>query len=155
MKITKIETVRLQSRPNLIWVRVHTDEGLIGLGEGWFGCAAIEADIHDRIAPMLIGADPGRIEALNRATRPYVGFCGTGAEIRALSAVDVALWDIAGQAAGKPLFALLGGATRDDVPVYNTCAGPAYVSQTSEVRPDNFGLAGRGPEQGRVYEDLT
>src|SRR4051812_8964036 len=94
MKITKIETVRLTSRPTLIWVRVHTDEGLIGLGESWFGCAAVDADIHERIAPALIGADPSRIEALTRATRPYVGFCGTGAEIRAASAIDVALWDI-------------------------------------------------------------
>jgi galactonate dehydratase len=155
MKITKIETVRLTSRPTLIWVRVHTDEGLIGLGESWFGCAAVEADIHERIAPALIGADPSRIEALSRAARPYVGFCGTGAEIRAASAIDVALWDIVGQAAGKPLYALLGGATRDDIRVYNTCAGPDYVSQSSDVRPENFGLIGqhadprpplRGPE---------
>jgi galactonate dehydratase len=155
MKIVKIETIRLASRPNLIWVRVHTDEGLIGLGESWFGCAAIEADIHDRIAPAIIGADPGRIEALSRAMRPYVGFCGTGAEIRALSAVEVALWDIAGQAAGKPLHALLGGSARDDVPAYNTCAGPDYVSKTSAVRPDNFGLSNGRPKQRRVYEDLT
>src|SRR5829696_3956041 len=122
MKITKIETVRLTSRPTLIWVRVHTDEGLIGLGESWFGCAAVDADIHERLAPALIGADPSRIEALTRAARPYVGFCGTGVEIRAVSAIDVALWDIVGQAAGKPLYALLGGATRDDIRVYNTCA---------------------------------
>ena len=91
MKITKIETVRLTARPTLIWVRVHTDEGLIGLGESWFGCAAVDADIHERIAPTLIGADPSRIEALTRAARPYVGFCGTGAEIRAASAIDVEL----------------------------------------------------------------
>src|SRR3954451_10136711 len=64
MKITKIETVRLTSRLTLIWVRVHTDEGLIGLGESWFGCAAVDAEIHERIAPALIGADPSRIEAL-------------------------------------------------------------------------------------------
>ena len=155
MKITKIETVRLTSRPTLIWVRVHTDEGLIGLGESWFGCAAIEADVHERIAPALIGADPSRIEALTRAARPYVGFCGTGAEIRAVSALDVALWDLAGQAAGKPLYELLGGAMRADIPVYNTCAGPDYVSQSSDVRPQNFGLAGTAPAHGRRFEDLT
>src|SRR3954464_335476 len=63
MKITNIETVRLTSRPTLIWVRVHTDEGLIGLGESWFGCAAIEADVHERIAPPLLGRDPSRIPA--------------------------------------------------------------------------------------------
>jgi galactonate dehydratase len=141
MKITKIETVRLTSRPTLIWVRVHTDEGLIGLGESWFGCAAVDADIHERIAPALIGADPSRIEALARAARPYVGFCGTGAEIRAASAIDVALWDIVGQAAGKPLYALLGGATRDDIRVYNTCALRA-----------RGGIAG---DEHRVDEDLA
>src|SRR5215217_7487084 len=155
MKITKIETVRLTSRPTLIWVRVHTDEGLIGLGESWFGCAAIEADVHERIAPALIGADPSRIEALTRAARPYVGFCGTGAEIRAVSALDVALWDLAGQAAGKPLYQLLGGAMRAYIRVYNTCAGPDYVSQSSDVRPQNFGLAGTAPAHGRRFEDLT
>jgi galactonate dehydratase len=154
MKITRIETVRLTSRPTLIWVRVHTDEGLIGLGESWFSCAAVDADIHERIAPALIGADPSRIEALTRAARPYVGFCGTGVEIRAVSAIDVALWDIVGQAAGKPLYALLGGATRDDIRVYNTCAGPDYVSQSSDVRPENFGLSGSTPIHGRRYEDL-
>ena len=45
-KITKIETILLRSRATLIWVRIHTDEGIIGLGESWFGCAAIETDIH-------------------------------------------------------------------------------------------------------------
>ena len=150
MKISKIETVRLTSRPTLIWVRVHTDEGLVGLGESWFGCAAIEADVHERIAPAFIGADPSRIEALTRAARPYVGFCGTGAEIRAVSALDVALWDLAGQAAGKPLYELLGGAMRADIPVYNTCAGPDYVSQSSDVRPQNFGLTGTAPAHGRT-----
>jgi len=112
LKITKIETIRLRSRATLIWVRIHTDEGIIGLGESWFGCAAIEADIHDRVAPALLGQDPSRIEALNRQMRPYVGFTGTSAEMRANSAVDVALWDIQGKATGQPLYAMLGGATR-------------------------------------------
>lgn len=154
MKITRLETIRLPSRPTLIWVRVHTDEGLVGLGESWFGCAAIEADAHERLAPLLLGEDPSRIEALHRRMRPYVGFTGTSAEVRALSAVDVALWDIAGQAAGKPLHDLLGGATRDSVRVYNTCAGPDYVSKSSDVRPGNFGLPGEGGAGTPVYEDL-
>jgi galactonate dehydratase len=154
LKIIKIETIRLQSRATLIWVRVLTDEGIIGLGESWFGCAAVEADLHDRVAPMLLGQDPGRIEALSRHLRPYVGFAGTGAEMRANSMIDVALWDIRGKVIGQPLYAMLGGATRDRVQVYNTCAGPDYVSKFSDVRPGNFGLTDEAPRAGKVYDDL-
>ena len=151
MKVTKIETVRLDRHPNLIWVRVHTDKGLTGLGETWFGAGPVEADIHDRIAPLLLGEDPSRIEHFNRLLRSYAGFFGTGAEMRAASAVDVALWDLAGKAAGKPIYELLGGATRDSIQVYNTCAGPDYVSQSADVRPDNFGLSGG---ERKDFQDL-
>ena len=152
MKITVLETIRSGSRPSVIWVRLHTDQGLVGLGETWFGAGAVEADLHERIAPLLLGEAAGEIERLNRKLRPYVGFAGTGAELRAVSAVDVALWDLAGQAVGRPIHGLLGGPLRAELPVYNTCAGPDYVSKTSAVRPDNFGL----PEDASAsrYEDL-
>ena len=152
MKITAVETLRLGEHANLLWVRVHTDQGLVGLGETWFGAAAVEADIHERIAALVLGEDPLRIEHLNRRMRPYAGFCGTGAEMRALSALDVALWDIAGKAQGRAICDLLGGRTREAIAVYNTCAGPSYVSKTSAVRPENFGLASGAAT--RRYEDL-
>ena len=153
MKITAIETIRSNGRPNLVWIQVRTDEGLTGLGETWFGADAVEADVHARIAPLLLGTevDP---ETLWPAMRPYVGFAGTGAEMRACSALDVALWDLEGKAENKPIHALLGGASRDSIRVYNTCAGPDYVSQTAEVRPDNFGLSQGHPLQGQRFEDL-
>ncbi len=153
MKITALETLRLSEHPNLIWVRIHTDQGLTGLGETYFGTGAVEADLHDRIAPMILGQDARRIEFLNHKMTPYVGFTGTGAEIRALSAVDVALWDIAGKAAGVPICDLLGGRTRAEIPIYNTCAGPNYVSKTSAVRPDNFGDKAE-TSNGVIYEDI-
>ncbi len=152
MKITAVETLRLGAHANLLWMRVHTDAGIVGLGETWFGAAAVEADIHERIAALILGEDPARLDYLNRRMRPYAGFCGTGAEIRALSATDVALWDLAGKAQGKSLCDLLGGRLRESIPVYNTCAGPAYVSKTSAVRPENFGLGGAA--KPRRYEDL-
>jgi len=152
MRITALETLRIGEHPNLLWVRVHTDEGLVGLGETWFGAASVEADMHERIAALVLGEDPSRLEHLNRRVRPYAGFCGTGAEIRALSALDVALWDIAGKAQGRAICDLLGGRTREAIPVYNTCAGPSYVSKTSAVRPENFGLASGALV--RRYEDL-
>lgn len=152
MKIRRVETIRSADRPSVLWVRIGTDGGPTGLGETWFGAAAVEADIHDRIAPLLLGRDAGQIDRLKQAMTPYVGFCGTGAEMRALSAIDVALWDIRAKAAGQPLCDAFGGRVRDRIPVYNTCAGPDYVSTTSDVRPSNFGLPAKGSRA--EYEDL-
>lgn len=154
MKITALETLRLDEHPNLLWVRVHTSDGVHGLGETYFGAPASEADIHDRIAPILLGQDPSRIEYLNMKMQPYVGFTGSGAEVRALAAVDVALWDIAGKRANMPLCDVLGGRVRNEIQVYNTCAGPNYVSKTSAVRPDNFGHQDDQKSQ-ILYDDLN
>ncbi len=106
-----------------------------------------------KMPAAILGQDASRIEYLNMKMQPYTGFTGSGAEVRALAAVDVALWDIAGKAAGLPLCDLLGGRTRSEIQVYNTCAGPNYVSKTSAVRPDNFGAA-QGNSTGKTYEDL-
>ena len=61
MKVTDIETVRLDSFPNILWVLVHTDEGITGLGETFYGSHAAESHIHQTIAPYLIGKDPRNI----------------------------------------------------------------------------------------------
>ncbi len=153
LKIVAVETLRLKEHPNLLWVRLHTDDGLTGLGETFFGAAASENDIHDRIAPIILGQDPSRIEFLHFEMQPYTGFSGSGAEVRALSAVDVALWDLAGKSANKPIVDLLGGRTRKAIQIYNTCAGPNYVSKTSAVRPGNFGASVSSADP-KVYEDL-
>ena len=69
MKITKIETIRLRSRATLIWVRIHIDEGIIGLGESWFGCAAIEADIHDPLAAYYCNRGASYITSIVQVPR--------------------------------------------------------------------------------------
>ena len=58
MKITKIETLRTAEFANVIWVRVHTDAGWIGLGETFYGAGAVEAHIHDTLAGRLLGRNP-------------------------------------------------------------------------------------------------
>ncbi len=150
MKITQLETVRLGEFPNILWVRLHTDQGLVGLGETFMGAAAVEAYLHEWAAPRLVGTDPLAIEARNRDLTGYLGWRGSGVETRGNSAVDIALWDIFGQAAGLPLHTALGGRSRDAIRVYNTCAGYEYIRSTANQTSSNWGLGNaRGP-----YEDL-
>jgi galactonate dehydratase len=150
MKITALETIRSADFPNILWVQVHTDEGLIGLGETFYGPAAAEAHIHQLIAPKLIGTAPRNIERAQADLTGYVGFVGASAEMRGRSAIDIALWDILGQVAGLPICDLLGGRVRENIRVYNTCAGYSYVQTRPTQGTDNFGLtATRGD-----YEDL-
>lgn len=128
MKISALETIRLEEFPNLLWVRVFTDQGVSGLGETFYGAQAVEAHIHETLAPMLLGADPLRIEHLNaRMTALPVAQASTGVEYRAASALDIALWDLFGRFSGQPVHQLLGGHCFDRLRVYNTCAGYRYV----------------------------
>ena len=66
MKITAIETLRTAEFANVLWARVHTDAGVIGLGETFYGAGAVEAHIHDTLAGRLLGRDPLHIEAIHR-----------------------------------------------------------------------------------------
>lgn len=150
MKITAIETLRLEEFANLLWVYVETDEGVSGLGETFFGPQAVEAYLHETAAPLLLGQDPLRIDYLHRKLQGYVGFRGSGAETRGASAVNIALWDLWGRATNQPVYQLLGGRHRDAVRTYNTCAGYQYIRSNKGQFSDNWG---RGGEQG-PYEDL-
>ena len=93
MKVTRIETLRLREFANLCWVRVHTDEGVVGLGETFMGAAAVEAYIHETVAPYLLGKDPLQIDLHWRELYGYLGFRSSGVEMRGNSAIDIALWD--------------------------------------------------------------
>lgn len=150
MKITEVETLRLGEFPNIIWIRLHTDEGLVGLGETFMGAAAVEAYIHETAAPVLLGRDPLQIEALNRDLIGYLGWRGAGVETRGNSALDIALWDIFGKAAGLPLAVALGGRARQSIRTYNTCAGYRYIRDARAQKVANWG---RGEDNG-PYEDL-
>ena len=112
MKVTKLETIRLDEFPNLVWVHVQTDEGLVGLGETFFGAQAVEAYLHETVAPYLIGKDLLQIDRHARALYGYLGYCSSGVELRGNSAIDIALWDLFGKATNQPIYQLLGGLTR-------------------------------------------
>lgn len=124
MKITAIESLQWAAYPRLLMVRVHTDAGLIGLGETVDKVHGAKGALHGTIAPLLLGQDPLEIEGLWRFAFDNIMYHGyAGAELRALSAVEIALWDIAGKHYGAPLYHLLGGRVRERVPTYNTCIG--------------------------------
>lgn len=127
--ITALRTIRITERPNLIWVELETDDGLVGLGESFRGAQAVEAVLHESVAPWLIGRDARHIEAIStHLMTPYLGFHSASAEVRAASAVDIALWDLAGQRQNVPVYVALGGGARQSIRVYNTCAGYSYNS---------------------------
>jgi L-alanine-DL-glutamate epimerase-like enolase superfamily enzyme len=160
LKIERFETLRLDEFPQQLWVRVHTDEGPVGLGETCLGPETVEAHIHESIAPRLIGQNPLLLDRHSRSMYDlFVGYGGTGAETRGNSAVDVALWDIVGQAAGLPIYQLLGGATRDRIRIYNTCAGYNYgranrgaLGAADRASAGDWGLPAGSPPG--PYEDL-
>ena len=112
--------LRLRSMDTLL-VRVETADGLVGWGEG-FGFTLVETtrDALDRlVAPACLGQDARDIATLMRMlARRFHNFGRNGPVSYALSAIDIALWDLAAQRAGKPLHALLGDAGRARVPAY-------------------------------------
>lgn len=129
MKITAVETIYLSKGITVhagaiqwLWVRVRTDEGLTGLGETYPFPESEAAVVHRSLAPVLLGKNPASIDRLWADMLLAVSYAGwAGAEIRAISAIDMALWDLAGKASGKPVYDLLGGPSRERIPTYNTC----------------------------------
>src|SRR3990170_488202 len=156
MKITKVETI-VVNMPMLIegavipkasgaprtsmdtlLVRVDTDAGVSGWGEG-FGhriFTATKAALDSFIGPMCVGRDPIAISTLvDQLQRNLAGVGRNGPAMYALSAIDIALWDIAGKLAGLPLYRLLGGSPRQDLPAYSSLlryGEPGAVAQYVE-----------------------
>jgi len=154
MKIDRVETVRTVLHPNLIWVQLYTDDGRVGLGETFFGPAAVAGYIHEIAAPYLIGKDPRAVERHYNTLGRGMAFRAMGAEMRGLSAIDMALWDLFGQSVGLPVYACLGGPVREKIRLYNTCAGYGYNIFKSARPGSGFASSwGIGEHEG-PYEDL-
>jgi L-alanine-DL-glutamate epimerase-like enolase superfamily enzyme len=132
VRITAIETsIPPSYGTHLMMVRVHTDAGIIGHGESFVLGPAMASVIHDYFSHRLLGSDALAIESHWRFLYERMANIGVrGTELRALSAIDLALWDILGQVANLPIYRLLGGPVRDRITVYNSCANPAYSIHT-------------------------
>ncbi len=128
LKITAIETSAVTDIMGaLLLVRVHTEGGLIGHGETYYAPTAVQSLIHDWMSYRLLGADALAIESHWRFFyERFANFGVRGTELRAISAIDVALWDLLGQVTKQPIYRLLGGPVRTRVPVYNSCGSPTY-----------------------------
>jgi L-alanine-DL-glutamate epimerase-like enolase superfamily enzyme len=158
MKITAVETIEVAEFPFLLWLRLHTDAGIVGIGETFFAPGAVAAYIHGNAASYLLGKDPRDIELHDRRLGSvYVGARDSGAEMRGNSAINLALWDVYGRALGEPVWRLLGGRTHDSVPVYNTCAGYGHIRATRRnalfERTEDWSLKAGDMAEG-PYEDL-
>ena len=153
--ITKVRTIRLKDFSNILWVELETDEGLTGLGEVWRGSAAVEAVIHNEIGKWLVGQDSRQIEYISRTLMtPYVGFHSASAEVRAASAIDIALWDLHGKRYGIPVYEALGGACRSSIQVYNTCSGYSYNASSSSYDSNSSRrVIGTQDEMRGPYDD--
>lgn len=151
-RVDRIRTLRVAEFANMIWIEVASSEGAVGIGEACLGPQAVEAYIHEVAAPYLLGRDALDIERHDRSLRGYLGFDGAGVETRGNGGINIALWDLAGQVTGQPLYNLLGGRVRDRIRVYNTCAGYEYAKHGGQLNLANAGLE-ETRRQGR-YDDL-
>src|SRR3954462_7350158 len=151
MKITKVEAIHLRlpdvnercdgSQETLV-VKVHTDAGLIGLGEvdssSLVAKAIIEAPLSHKIcrglAECVIGQDPFAIDLLiHRMYEGTIFFGRQGAVIRAMSGIEIALWDIVGKAVGRPVYQLLGGGFRKTFRAYSSILFGDTPEQTERI----------------------
>jgi len=133
MKVTSVGTTHWKSRndapfePQWMWVRIETDTGLVGIGETFPRSEVEAAMVHNTAAGALLGRDPRDIERIwADLYRIFDHQVGGGTEMRAHSAIDLALWDLYGKALRVPVYRLIGGKSNPRVRLYNTCYSSKY-----------------------------
>ncbi len=158
MRITKVEAFHVDwggGRNRSAWVRIGTDDGVWGLGEASpmvHGNASLEI-IASAFTPMLLGADPLQARVIqDRLFHQHIKLGPEGAYTGALAAIDIALWDLKGRALGQPVWKLLGGAWRRELPFYASIGGNGQrtVDQVCRVVEDWLKL---GPVQVKIRFD--
>jgi galactonate dehydratase len=149
VEIVRVTTLRHEAWPNLVWVEIEDSDANVGLGETFSLAEAVVGYIHEGVAPYLLGEIASDRSRHWQTLYRHRGRGGIGTEARGASAIDIALWDLAGRRAGQPLYEMLGGRSRHKIRAYNTCAGPNYVKGPA--------VAGRlytGDFAGDQFDDL-
>ena len=179
MKITDVEALHLRlpqveeiadGTQDVLVIRIHTDAGQVGIGEvssQSYVCKAIfeaprSAERRHGLAYLLRGQDPLNVEALWQRLYYHTNRYGRrGAAIHAISGADLALWDLCGKAAGKPVHELLGNGRRDRIRAYASHLFGATPKQTGELARQavDLGLTamkfGWGPFGQNLTQDLA
>jgi mannonate dehydratase len=144
VKIAAAEVIVTCPGRNYVSLKITTDEGLTGLGDATLNGRelAVASYLRDHVCPLLAGRDPQRIEDTWQYLYRGAYWRRGPVTMTAISAVDVALWDIKAKAAGLPLYQLLGGASREAVTIYAHADGrdvPELIDRVAELVDDGFG----------------
>lgn len=124
MKITSVKAVPASAQNrNFVFVKIETDEGIVGWGEATSGPLAV-ATMVDEFGRALAGKDPMQIEKHWQTLYHHFHVRGGVVQMSAISGIEIALWDIKGQALGAPVYELLGGKVRDRIWTYGRWDGP-------------------------------
>lgn len=159
MKIDKVEVVITSPDRNFVTLRIVTDDGLIGLGDGTLNGRelAVATYLQEYTIPLLLGRDPGCIEDTWQFLYRSAYWRRGPVTMAAIAAVDMALWDIKGKAAGMPVYQLLGGASRAGLMAYGHASGRDLPELFDSVRRElgegykSVRVQAGVPGLGRVY----
>ena len=135
MKITEAKVIITSPGRNFVSLKICTDEGLYGVGDATLNGRelAVSAYLKDHIVPLLVGRDPHQIEDIWQFLYRGAYWRKGPVTMTAISAVDMALWDIKAKAANMPLYQLLGGKSRTGVMVYGHANGDSIEETVEEV----------------------
>lgn len=135
MKITEARVIVTSPGRNFVTLKILTDDGVYGIGDATLNGReqAVVAYLEEHVVPLLIGRDPHQIEDTWQYLYRGAYWRRGPVTMAAISAVDVALWDIKAKAAGLPLYELLGGRSRDGVMVYGHANGRDIEETANEV----------------------
>jgi len=135
MKITEAKVIITSPGRNFVSLKICTDEGLYGVGDATLNGRelAVSAYLKDHIVPLLVGRDPHQIEDIWQFLYRGAYWRKGPVTMTAISAVDMALWDIKAKAANMPLYQLLGGKSRTGVMVYGHANGDSIEETVDEV----------------------
>ena len=135
MKITEAKVIITSPGRNFVSLKIYTDEGLYGVGDATLNGRelSVASYLKDHIIPMLVGRDPHQIEDIWQFLYRGAYWRKGPVTMTAISAVDMALWDIKAKAADMPLYQLLGGKSRSGVMVYGHANGDSIEETVDEV----------------------